>query len=97
MDKISNITKRTFGNKDLIKAAEAAFICSIAKRVLRGIFDKNIFVGIKINSFSDGNLCIAVPDNFYAQEIKLKEKEIIEKIGGIIGEGKLKNIRFKSK
>jgi len=97
MEKISKISKKTFQGKKIWKAAHAAFVCNTAKKVLRKLFDKDFLKNIKIISFAENTLYLSASNNFYAQEVKLKEKEIFEKINKRLSESIVRKIRFKDK
>lgn len=96
MEKISKLTRNTLAGKKLGRAAEAAFICHVANRVLKEIFDKDFLKEIKIISFKESILYIEIANSCYAQELKIKEGEIVGKINRSIGKNLVGKIRFKS-
>lgn len=77
MQKISKIKKNIFGNSSTNKAASAAFVCSRSLKVLKNIFPKEFVSEIEIISFKLGILSVGVKNSFYAQEIKLREGDIL--------------------
>jgi len=79
----------------LKKAAGAAFVCNIFKKALQELFEKDFLREITITSFSKGVIIVKTPNSFYAQEIKLKEKEILGKANQRLEQDLIKNIRFR--
>lgn len=96
MDKISKLTRNTLVDKNLGRAAEAAFICHLSNKAIQDFFDKDFLKEIKIISFRDGYLFFSTSNSTYAQEIKMKEKEIVSKTNELLGKKLVEKIRFKS-
>lgn len=96
MEKISGLTKKSFEKQSLNRAAEAALICHISKRCIGETFKKSFLKEIEIVSFRDGVLFISTPNPMYSQEIKLKEKELLEKINLELRGSLVEKIKFRS-
>ena len=74
MDKISKYTKKAYKKSGINNSINAAFVCNIAKKSLKNIFDKDFLKKIKIISFSRGFIYLSTPSSVYTQEIKLREE-----------------------
>ena len=95
MEKVSKITKDIFGSKGIKKAAGAAFVCNMFKKSLQRFFEKDFLREIMIISFSKKSVIIKTPNNFYAQEIKLKEKDILKEANQRLENDSIESIRFR--
>lgn len=96
MQKISGLTQNVMAGRSLDRAANAALICFVAKRCMGEIFKKNFLEEVEIISFRDGTLFISTTSPTYSQEIKMKEKEILDKINLELRNNLVSKIRFKS-
>ena len=96
MDKISGLTSKVLAGKKLNKAAQAAFVCHLTKKVLKDFFDKEFLKETRILSFKEAKLYFLVPNSTYAQEIKLKENQILKEINNHLGGEIVNKIRFKN-
>ncbi len=97
MRKIGDLSKKAMKNKNLEKAAQAAFICNIAKNVLGDLFDPLFLKNVKIISFKGECLYLLVSDSSCAQEIALRQKDIIETINEKVKNDIIKKVRFKNR
>jgi len=86
MDKISKILKGSLGKKGLMGAATSAHICFLAEKWARGRF-------VPI-SYSKGVLKVSVKSSAHAQEVSMKEEEIILYINEKIERKCVKRIRI---
>lgn len=97
MEKLSRLTKNSFASKDTNRAANAALVCHVAKRCLGEFFKKSFLKEIEIISFRDSVLFVSTPNSTYSQEIKLKEKDILDSLNKDLRSEIVENIRFRSK
>jgi len=97
MEKISGLTKKSFEKQSLNRAANAALICHVAKRCMGEVFKKGFLKDVEVVSFRDSILYISTPNPMYSQEIKLKEKEFLDKLNLELKKELVSKIRFKSK
>ena len=86
MDKIGKILKGSLGRKGLMGAATSAHICFLAEKWARGRFEPK--------SYSNGVLKVSVKSSAHAQEMSMKEEEIISYINEKIERKCVKRIRF---
>jgi len=86
MDKINKILKRSMGKKGLMGTATSAHICFLAEKWARGRFEPI--------SYSKGVLRVSVKSSAHAQEMSMKEEEIIKYINDKIERKCVKKIRF---
>ena len=96
MDKLSRLTNNVLISKNLNKAASAALICHEAGKALKEFFDKEFLREINVVSYRDGSLYLSTTSSGYAQEIILKEKDIIGEVNKALPGGPVKKIRFKA-
>jgi len=96
MEKLSGLTKKSFANKNMDRAANAALICHVGKRCLGDFFKKSFLKEIEIISFRDGTLFIAASSPVYAQEIKMREKDFLDKVNLELKDNLVDKIRFRS-
>ena len=92
MQKISKIKKNIFGSSSTSKAASAAFVCSQSLKALKNVFPREFISELNVISFKNKILFIGVKNSFYAQEIKLREKEVVKEINSMIGENTVERI-----
>ena len=78
MQKLKISSQRVLVKQGLSDVVHAAFVCFEAKKVLKKVFEKDFIKEIKIVSFKNGYLYIQTPNSAYSQEIKIKEKEIVD-------------------
>jgi hypothetical protein len=95
MEKISGLTKKSFKHQNLNRAANAALICHVSKRCMGEIFKKGFLKEVEIISFREGTLFISTPNPTYSQEIKMKEKDILDKINLDLKSNLVDKIKFK--
>ncbi len=96
MERISKLTKKSFKHQNLNRAANAALICHVGKRCMEEIFKKGFLKEVKIISFREGTLFVSTPNPTYSQEIKMREKDILNKLNSELKDNLVKQIRFKT-
>ena len=98
MEKASKIIKRTrvFASKNLDGAASAALVCNKASKAFCEVFDKDFCKNTEVTSFKEGSLYVKVSSPTYAQEIKMKEGDIIGMINRLLEKKLVEKIRFRS-
>lgn len=97
MDKISRLTSRGLSKINLNNAANAALVCHEAGKVIENIFGKDFAREVGVISFRDGSIYLSTNSSGYAQEIVLKEREIVERINALLPNKSVKKIRFKNR
>jgi hypothetical protein len=96
MEKLSGLTKKSFVNRSLGRAAGAALVCHVSKKCLGEVFKKGFTKEIEVISFRDGTLFVATSSSVYSQEIKLKERDILDKINLELKKDLVNKIKFKA-
>lgn len=81
--------------KSLGGAAQAALVCHVAKRAMKDFFEKSFLREVEIVSFRDDTLFVMTPNSTYSQEIKMKEKNILDKANSELRQNLIGKIRFK--
>ena len=84
---IDKLVQKKIRNLSIEKSAQSGHVCFIAKNILDS--DSSPF------SFSKGILSVQVKDNIAAQEIKFRERQIIERINAKIGQELVRRISFR--
>jgi hypothetical protein len=84
---ISNILSRNLARKGLLKAANCARACGVARDIGKGDYEPI--------SFCRGVLKVSVDSSAKAHLVKLQEKMIISKINEALKEEVVKKIIFK--
>lgn len=96
MEKISRLTKKNLFKGSVDRAANAALVCHVAKRCMGDFFKKGFLKEIEVVSFREDTLFISTPNSTYSQEIKLKERDILETINKDLNSNIVKTIKFRS-
>ncbi len=89
MDKIGKVLKGSLGKKGLMGAATSAHICFLAEKWAKGRLEPI--------SYSKGVLKVSVKSSAHAQEMSMKEEEIISYINEKIERKCVKRVRIVSR
>ena len=92
--RISSLLQKKFANHALRSQVEAARVIELAKEQLQTHFGADILTMCQPLSVRDGVLSVAVMTSVVAQEIRLREKEILEGINKQVGQPAVTKIQF---
>ena len=84
-----------FVAKNLNRAASAALVCNLAQKALLEIFGKEFCEKIAVTSFKDEVLYLGTDSPTYAQEIKMREAEIIDTLSKLLNKKLVEKIKFR--
>ena len=91
---IKNLLNKSINKAGIGRQMEATQVVEQADRVLRQILSQPVYEKIKPVSFKDGMLTIACLNSVAAQEVKLMQREIVEKINQVFDERLVTDLRF---
>ncbi len=75
-------------------ALDAARVVEIAKRELSGILGEKSVESVKVKSYKDGVLTLAVTSSVWAHEVRMMERRLISKLNEILLTEMIKKVRY---
>lgn len=96
MDKIKINSKKVLVNKGLGDIATAAFICCEAQKVISAVFSKDFSREVRVASFRDGFLNVESSSSSHAQEVVLRQAEVLKQINKKLGSEMIRRIKFRA-
>jgi len=79
-DKLGNLLPKSINKAGIGKQISAAVICDKLLKILEEIFDERVTKKVKPMYIKNKTLTLAVMNSVIAQEIKLHEQEILDRI-----------------
>lgn len=92
--KIKNLLNKSINRAGFSRQIEATQVVEQADKVLRQILSQKVYEKIKPVSFKNGALTIACLNSVAAQEVKLRQREIIAQINQPFKERLVTDLRF---
>lgn len=94
MNSIGNILKKTAPASPLLRGVMAARAVEATEKALLSMFGLIIKEHIQVISLKNGGVTIACLSSAVAQEIKLRETELIKQTNAIVGADVVKKIHY---
>ncbi len=93
-DSIKNLLQQTVNKAGISQQVDAAVVCDAFNRIIVELLGQEIAKKAKALYVKNRTLSIAVLSSAVGQEIKLHEREIMEKLAKKIGPDKVERLRF---
>ncbi len=91
---LGNLLQQRVSRSPVLKGAAAALTVEAGNKVLKELLGEDITEYAQVAYFKDGTLAIGCLSSTVAQEIRLKENEIIDSINKKIGANIVKKLRY---
>ncbi len=91
---IRDVLPKVLNQKGLKQAAEAALICEKWNKVLKEIFKDKFCDQIKVISFKNGELKVAVLNPSVGQELQLHSSDLIKDLNNLLSSNIVKRVRI---
>lgn len=92
--KLENLLPKSVKKAGIVNQVSAAIVCDKFIKVLNEVFDERVTKKVKPMYIKNKTLTIAVLNSVLAQEIKLHEPEILEKLNEKGKEKVVESLRF---
>lgn len=92
--KLGNLMNSKFNQSPLKKKITAALVCEEFDKIMFAVWGEKIKKSAQTMYLKDKVLSVAVLSSVVAQELKLRETELIEKINSKFGERVVERLRF---
>lgn len=93
-ESIGNILNKSIKKKSFSRGVKAALVIEKFHKVIKNIWGKNILEQVKALYLKDKKLTIACVSSVAAQEIRLRESEILEELNKEFGQGAVEKLRY---
>ena len=91
---IGSLLQKTLNKAGIAEQVNAAIVCNEFQSIAQELFGKAIQDKAKALYVKNRTLTIAVTSSVIGQEIKLHEREIVQKLEKKVGKNKVEKLRF---
>ena len=94
MNSIANLLQAKKNRSEMWKGVDASLVVEYSNSILKEIFGPEIVNATKVVYFKNNMITIASLSSVAGQEIRLQEKNILEKINNKFGQNKVTKIKY---